>query len=713
MKNSIVLFIILFTHVVSFGQNYDNWCGTAERMNKMMADPEKAAVLVQDELIRQQEATENQVHQKGMIFKIPIVFHVLHNGGSENVSEEQIFNALDVINRDFRALNADTAQVDSLFKPLIGDVEIEFVLAHKAPDGSCFPGYTRTKSPTTHQGDDGFAQVNAVRNGNNVYQGNWPSNKYLNVYVIADAGGAGGYTYLPNNWNNYDMSNGIWILDTQFGEIGTSNLIAGRSLTHECGHWFNLKHTWGNSNTPGLASNCDEDDGVDDTPLCKGVQGCAINSNSCDDTNDPNNFSSWTFDAKDNVQNYMDYALSCQSMFTLGQVNRMRTAAQSTIGGRSNLWTAQNLQDTGADEPDYLCSADFVVNKTTVCMGDSIAFTDFSYNLVNGWQWSFQGGNPSTSTQENPVVTYNTPGLYEVSLTSTDGTNSDTETRTNYIRVLSPSGGVPFLETFENYSTLNNILEWEIVNDYGNAFELETTTGHTGTKCARLNNYGEPQGTIDELISSPLDLTNDTNGVALSFRYAYKHRNGSDDDYLRVYITKDCGADWGIRKTMHGFIFDNGTQSSPYTPSSQSDWTTIHITNIDSSYWVDNFRYKFVFQAGGGNNFYLDNINVYHGNPSDALIVGIDEIMQGSISQFRIYPNPVEDELTVDFDVTNSQKADLVVTDISGKQIARHSLFANEGHNKAYISTSALRSGVYLITIAANGYEDTKRFIVK
>ena len=72
-----------------------------------------------------------------------------------------------------------------------------------------------------------------------------PSNKYLNVYVVADAGGAGGYTNYPSNFNFGDMSNGIWILHTQFGEIGTSSTSAGRSMTHECGHWFNLAHTWG------------------------------------------------------------------------------------------------------------------------------------------------------------------------------------------------------------------------------------------------------------------------------------------------------------------------------------------------------------------------------------------------------------------------------------------------------------------------------------
>ena len=150
------------------------------------------------------------------------------------------------------------------------------VPVRSAPNGVCFRGYTRTQSMTTFSGggNAGDAQVEAVRNGNDVFQGNWPSNKYLNVYVIDDAGGAGGYTNYPSNWDFGDMSNGIWILHTQFGEIGTSGTSAGRSLTHEIGHWLNLAHLWGSTNSPGTGS-CNTDN-VSDTPTTGGVAGTRL-----------------------------------------------------------------------------------------------------------------------------------------------------------------------------------------------------------------------------------------------------------------------------------------------------------------------------------------------------------------------------------------------------------------------------------------------------
>ena len=100
---------------------------------------------------------------KGVVYKIPVVFHVLHNEGVEDISDEQIYDALSVLNRDFRKQNADTANVNSDFEGMPADSEIEFVLATKAPNGECFKCITRTTSVVSLQGDDGQAQVQSAR----------------------------------------------------------------------------------------------------------------------------------------------------------------------------------------------------------------------------------------------------------------------------------------------------------------------------------------------------------------------------------------------------------------------------------------------------------------------------------------------------------------------------------------------------------------------
>ena len=680
----------------------ENWCGTSHRMNDLMQNPAYQLIHQQDELIRANEAANPGVQPKGTIYKIPIVFHIIHNGGPENTSEAQIFNALDVMNRDFRKQNADTADVVAAFKPLIQDAEIEFVLATKAPNGVCFRGYTRTESMTTFSGggNGGDQQVNAVRNGNDVFQGNWPSNKYLNVYVVADAGGAGGYTNYPSNFNFGDMSNGIWILHTQFGEIGTSSTSAGRSMTHECGHWFNLAHTWGSSNTPGTGNgNCSTDDGVSDTPLCEGVSGgCPTSQVTCG--------------SLDNVQNYMDYALSCQSMYTVGQVNRMRTAVQSSVGGRNNLWTTTNLNATGANGIMVLCDADFSVDKTSICAGTQVQFTDETYNASTGWEWTFDGGVPATSNSQNPTVTYSTPGTYTVTLVATDGASDDTETKTGLIHVVPDALDLPVLEGFESYSSLNGLAEWVVINPTGNGFEI-SNTGLNSSKSARLMNLNQTVGDVDELIASPVDLSG-VSQVTLSFRYAHKRRNSSDDDKLRVLITNTCGDSWAIRKTLL-LASTSSIQGTSFTPSSENDWTTVHVTNITSSYLVDDFRYKFTFEGGGGNNIYIDNINIYEGPSSDDLVdgsgVGLNELSE--IESLNLYPNPTDNELNVAFNVRTAQKVAVIIQDLTGKIAQKHVVNAQEGSNLVVLETQSLAAGVYFMEIETNGSKEVKQFIVK
>ena len=89
-------------------------------------------------------------------------------------------------------------------------------------------------------------------------------------------------------------------------------------------------------------------------------------------------------------------------------------------------------------------------------MGDTINFSDESFHNVSTWAWSFPGGNPSSSNSENPVVSYLSPGQYQVSLTVGDGTNSVSETKNNFISVLPSTGStLPYQEGFEDASAIS------------------------------------------------------------------------------------------------------------------------------------------------------------------------------------------------------------------------------------------------------------------
>ena len=158
--------------------------------------------------------------------------------------------------------------------------------------------------------------------------GNWPQNKYMNVFVCIDPDGAAGYTLNPSGWLPVTgMYGSIYIRHTYFGSIGTGNYALARAFSHEVGHWLNLSHPWGPNNNPGNAASCGDDDGVTDTPNTIGWTSCNLSGTTCS--------------SLDNVQNFMEYSY-CSRMFTAGQAARMNTALQSgQPADRHNLW--QNI----------------------------------------------------------------------------------------------------------------------------------------------------------------------------------------------------------------------------------------------------------------------------------------------------------------------------------------------------------------------------------
>lgn len=682
------------------------YCITHKKMAELLADPAYAKQYAKEkaEFEAMMNSMDKSGSEKAIEYTIPVVFHVLHNGGSENISKEQIMSALAILNRDYAMLNADTATVQAPFQSIRARADIKFELATKAPNGACFSGITRTVSPLTFDGSDGSAQINAIVAGNDVYQGNWPGNKYMNVYICAEIGGAAGYTMLPAGWSASSMQNGIFILNTYLGNIGTSSEFSSRALTHEVGHWLNLDHVWGGNNNPGSAG-CGGTDNVNDTPATQGSQSCNLAANTCSTDN-----AYWGFDQIDNVENYMDYSY-CSKMFTAGQVARMRAAIVVASTGRANVISASNLSAVGAGATPVLCQAKFSTPKLQVCTGETVNFTDESFNAVSGWSWSFPSGSPATATSQNASTVWNTPGTYTVTLTATDGSTTDDYTMS--IVVLPNNETLPFYESFEGMSNFNGSTRW-FVETPGNttAWTVTNTAGNTGTNSAKLANFGATEGAIDNLISGQVDLSGITAPEAtFSFRYAYRKRSSTNTDQLKVYFTNDCAETWNVRKTLSSTTMTQGaTAASAWTPTA-ANWVTVHVTNMTSAYWVENFRFKFEFKAGGGNNIYIDDINIYEGPESDAVVVGLDELT--SINGVILYPNPADNELNVKFNATASQAMHVVITDITGKIVQTHAIQAVQGENMVFISTEQLAAGSYFVNLTEGTASFTLPFVVK
>jgi len=586
-------------------------CSQHHKMQEMqIKDPARYASIFKEPLPNQgSKYKPNAGTEKltGVIYTIPVVFHIIHNNGSENISDAQIQDALNILNRDYRKLNADTSAIVSAFQGDAADVEMRFVFATVAPNGACFSGITRTVSATTNDGSDGETQVAAVVAGNNVYQGIWPHNRYLNIYIANDIGGAAGYTFNPNNGGTAQQQmyyNGVFALHDYTGSIGTSSVTNSRTLTHEVGHWLNLSHVWGANNNPGSAG-CAGTDNVNDTPATQGSQSCVLTQNSCTSDN-----AYWGFNQIDQVQNYMDYSY-CSVMFTQGQVDRMRAAIISSVGGRSNIWTTANLNLVGGGPGTSLCAMDFSANQTTMCAGTTVTYTPSQTSGISAYSWSFPGGTPATSTAVNPTVTYPTAGTYNASLTVTASSNGATypKTKTNYITVnTNTTVSLPISEGF--VSATFPPAGWTIVNDGATGtWTRSNSVGRAPTagNSLRFDNYNLESGT-DEMRLPKADIAA-YSSAQLVFDVAYAPYNTVYFDGLQVLVSTNCGNTFTTvySKSNTTLATANATTNSFSPTTAQWRSETVDLTPFvgNSSVWI-----VFKNNGGNGNNLYIDNINI-------------------------------------------------------------------------------------------------------
>lgn len=622
---------------------------------------------------------------------IPVVFHVIHEGGAENITRAQIQNQLDLLNLDFRHQNADTVNTPAPFLALAADVEIEFRLATKDPNGNCTDGVVRVNSPLTNNARDNVKAISY-----------WPSNKYLNVWVVKTiqnlSGSAGivlGFAQFPGG---NAATDGVVLRHDYTGNIGTASNSnnAGRTMTHEVGHWLNLRHIWGDAT-------CGSDF-VSDTPTHYGA-----NQSNCPNFPKTSNCSGNGANG-DMFVNYMDYTNgTCQNMFSIGQAARMNAALSSSVSGRSNLWSAANLTATGTTgAPGAVCApiAAFSNNTNFICAGTTINFTDGSWNgPVDTYTWDFPGGTPSSSNVSNPSIQYNTPGTYDVSLTVGNAAGSSSTTLTGTVTVVGATGqyAVPYNEGFE--SILFPGSEWVIQNEGGNTWVVSTQAAKTGAKSAFLNNYsGNLANSTDVFITPTYNLTNVT-GANLTFWLAFAARSSTSTDALKVYASTTCGQLWSIRYNKSGTTLSTaGLVTSNFVPNG-TQWRQ-ETVNISSSSYNNkpNVRFKFEYTQSNGNNMYIDDINL-NGT------VGLDEAMEQSLG-FGVYPNPAVAGVNIDFRLDDRSDIRIDVLDVTGRIVNRITESKLDAGEYQFELPAGLPAGVYSVRLIVDGYVTSRKVTI-
>jgi PKD repeat protein len=684
-----------------------NKCAADEVLHKELAkSPTLAAQHVQfmDDLQSYLAAHPQAKSEKAGPRIIPVVFHILYAGGSENITKAQVLDQVAIMNEDFRRLNADAANTPAAFDSVAADCNIEFVLANLDPEGKCTDGITRTYSTRTLSASNQNGAKSVIY---------WNRDNYLNVWVVKSIGNISnlglvlGYAQFP--LGGLTATDGIVIRSDYIGSIGSSAGNVGRTATHEIGHWLGLRHIWG-----------DEDCGSDlvfDTPVHKEANfGCFTypKFNTCADGDTLRG---------EMFMNYMDYSNDeCMNMFSKGQKAIMDFVLEGPESGvvqgfRENLWSPENLANTGVvNDPPIACEpkADFFANRVMLCEGTSVTFTDNSYNgTISSRNWTFEGANTGTSTATNPTITYSTPGKFDVTLDVTNPQGTSTKTINDYIIVSSNTAddnNWGYFESFENEQWFND--KWFIFDYDNSGRKWQRIIGAAADMfhSAYVNNYGNLQGSIEDLITPSYNISNLQTPVNLKFSYSGAASDTGNTDVLKVYYSLNCGQTWTVRATYTGSELANaGLYTGAYLPPNVNYWTekTISLPNNVTS--QDNVRFKFEFTSGGygGNNFYIDKINI-------ANTTGVDENLDNAIG-LSLFPNPLGNTIaTLSFHMPKNDKVTVDVIDVLGRTVAN--VFNGDmlaGQQNITIPRETFGAdGVYFVRFSTDGKQAMKKVIV-
>ncbi len=343
--------LLLFSLTI-YAQQENQFCGTRVPNDAWENEFQK--------LISDYKINQRNKKQSSTIYTIPIIFHVIHSGQPigtyPNILQSQINSQITVLNQDFsgNGYNSSnypsnafinwvinqtipTANIDNNGRVKIADVGIQFCLATKDTLGNILPEPGIDRIDYNSKGwtnPNTFATQTTLANylnGTIKPQSIWNVTKYLNVWV-SDKNSAISYlgvaTYPPLSGltglvgAGTDLTDGIWCYTKAIGSnnlypsgIYGSQMVEGRTLTHEVGHYLGLRHIWGDGAC--VTDYCD------DTPPAAaqnvGAPSYPLNVGSCSSpTNAPEG---------EMFMNFMDYPWDpYKYMFTIDQATRMQTA---------------------------------------------------------------------------------------------------------------------------------------------------------------------------------------------------------------------------------------------------------------------------------------------------------------------------------------------------------------------------------------------------
>ena len=659
---------------------------------------------------------------KEEVYTIPVVVHIVHNGESigegSNISDAQILSQIEVLNEDFRRLNKDTVNTPDIFKPVAADIKFEFKLAIQDPNGQPTDGIVRVKGTKTSWAGAAGSKDDVELKSLSF----WPPEDYLNIWVTTLSNLYIGYsqypiTDLPGMISPFDReTDGIVISYKVFGSTDRGSFPEmqypydkGRTTSHEIGHFFGLRHIWGDS------IGCSGTDYCDDTPN---------QENSYDNCDDQEAFSCGS---EDMYQNYMDYSWDqCMNIFTQDQKERMRIVIENSPR-RVSLLSSLGLTPP-SDQPDQL-QVRAITAPTDITFRDifnpRVVIRNLGINEVSNYQiyLDIDGQSFDPLTFEKPVPIGSSIELDLKIMTDNFRLSKGQHVMT--VGVRAPNGRsdidlsgldltkyflsdptteiVPYIEEFQDEEKLL----WSVYNpDNQKKWQTKSTpiANSLNNKAMVMEMYDYPEiGAEDWLVSPIMDLSAvpDAN---ITFLYSYA-QNGERQDQLEVRGSVNGGESFPFT-----FISVPGSQISikpsdgPWVPKEIADWKK-SIVDLNELVGHDSVRIAFVTLNANGNNLILDDLEFHVTGWSDDIYVTTNKMV--------IHPNPsVNKKFYVTLRTDERQSINFVLLDLHRRTII--SQFHENVLNQTFeFDMEGRQAGIYLLWAIGDTFNQVGRVFVK
>ena len=655
------------------------------------------------------------------IKKIAIVVHVIHNGEpigiGANISDEQILSQIEVLNEDYQKKNADTVNTQEEFRSVASCMNIEFVLARQTEEGQFTNGIVRKQGTQESYGIDMADRLllSEISQWNpEIYLNIWVTNltsPYIGLAQFPDLEFPG----LSDEPDKEDpRTDGVLIDYTVFGSIGkvpdldlmpSYNL--GRTTTHEMGHFFGLKHVWGDDTSIG---GCSVDDYVSDTPMS--------NNNYTGLCTPDNHVSCNSNDMFENFLYYTDDA--CMNIFTAGQVERMNVIIDNAPR-RASLYNSTGTKfpddmfvDVGIEEiitpGKVVCSGDFAP-AVRIRNNGNVAVSDFDLQYTKDDQqviYPYEGDTLFPGNTFDMILDgeNNSNGQFQIQFEVINVPNN-TNTRTVRAELLyavnDQQDFIPLRQDFESGDLA--LTNWIVLNDDSDiTWEItETTNGSSANQSGFINlfNY-ESKGQSDWLISPLLDFS-EAQSASLLFKTSYA-KHGNFNDQLYVMAMENCSGDFDkVLRIFSSSELSVENSDNFWEPTERGDWIQQSL-DLNEFAGQRDVRIAFRMVNDFGNNLYLDDIEFF--------ATDLVDIVTTAMNSYTLYPNPTNDgQFQLSFNTSGRQTVMVSVFDQLGKTVTVNE-YPNTLNQTYYYDFSTQSNGVYFIHAVGEDFMRSKKLVI-